>query len=342
MKSYTWRNFWFLIVVFVVLTFCQSKSEQQLIAYTSNAQAWVMRPDGTQANLAVKLDFATSGLKWSSDGTQMAFIVTTVPDRKSIWIANSDGSEPRQVSEEFDSIRATWLNNDILITHVITEEHQSGVSSFANYTLDLRSGTMRVYSQGPEDVISLPSGDRWIANNGLLGWMLYDPEGSAWTLLPRFMPGPHAFDVSPLDREIVFCNNWLVTIKGMPRGLYKAVIEGNGINEPSLVYPIDDCICVHWSPNGKYIALLDNQDKFYILDATTFSLIRVFDIGPLVTSVFRWSPDSKYVLMHRHYGKPGLAPKEVARVSIEDGEIVRLTENESVELITDWVSLPLR
>jgi Tol biopolymer transport system component len=102
------------------------------------------------------------------------------------------------------------------------------------------------------------------------------------------------------------------------------------------------CSHVRWSPDGQSVAFLDNQDILYLLDAASFSLLRSFEIGPLVESSFIWSPDSKFVAVSRHYGEPGPGPKEIARVDIETGEIVRLTNNESVEFLTGWVILPSR
>jgi len=348
MKSYALRGFWFLVTIFTILVSCQSESERQLIAYTNyndDAQIWIMSSDGTQAEPAVDLDFSTTGLEWSPDGTQMAFTTYTSSGRTSVWVARSDGSEPRQVSEEFDYIRSVWLNDDVLLTRVITESHPSNISpgydDYTNYTFDLQSNTMRMYSKGPEEVIPVPPGSRWLAMNGLLGLALHDLDGNTWLLSPWLVPtSAQAFDVSPSGEAIIVCHASAVG-EHVP-GLYKVVLEQNGTSEPNLVYPMDVCVCARWSPDGRYVALLDNQDVLHVLDAVSLSLLKDFDIGPLTNSFFIWSPDSKFVAVSRHYGEPGPGPKEIARVDVETGEIVRLTDNESVEYLTDWVILPSR
>jgi len=336
-----------LLFTAILLVSCQDQPKQQLVAYRSDFQVWTMRPDGTQVTKAVDLDFATANLKWSPDRTRIAFTVIKSPNQSSIWIANSDGSAPRQVSEEFDSISAAWLNDNVLLTGVITDSDSPDVlpvyDDYTNYILDLQNGTMREYSRGPESVVSVPPGSRWLAWNGHLGLVLHDLDSNAWPISPELLPtGPHAFDVSPSGDTFMVCQHSMSD--DTLSGLYIATLEQDGIGEPTFAYPIEDSMCVYvrWSPDGQYVAFLDNRNILYLVDAASFSLIRSFEIGPLVESSFIWSPDSKYVVVHRHYGEPGPGPKEIARVDVETGEIVRLTKNESVEYLTDWVALPSR
>jgi WD40 repeat protein len=219
-------------------------------------------------------------------------------------------------------------------------EAQEDEFSVDNYTLDLRDNTMNLYSRGFEDIVPIESRDCWLAWNGISGLVLHDLAGNAWPLSPRLLPtGTQAFDAAPSGNTIIVCQH---SMSGdVLSGLYAASLEPEGIGEASLVYPVEEsmCICAKWSPDGRYIALLDNKHILYILDASSFSLLRSFEIGPLVESSFFWSPDSKFVAVSRHYGEPGPGPKEIARVDIETGEIVRLTNNERVEFLTDWVIL---
>ncbi|MCP4544288.1 MAG: hypothetical protein GY832_44825 [Chloroflexi bacterium] len=333
----TLRNLWFLVTVLIVLASCQGKGEKQLIVYVSDFQTWVMNPDGTETQLALDISFPTRGIMWSPDGTRMIFTANATPNRASLWIANADGSEPHQLSDEFSG--AIWLTNEILIARKFEEDQN--VSSVANYVFDLRDQTMQLYSYGYEDIIPFPSSARWLTLNGFSGFLLHNIDGNTRIPFPRLFPtSAQAFDVAPSEQAIIICHN--TTSETSRGGLYRAILDQGELGKPNLVYPLDGCLCVRWSPDGRYIALLDNQNVLYILDATTFSLLRSFYIGPLITDSFIWSPDSKFVAVRRHYGEPGPGPKEIARVNVETKEIVRLTENESVEYLTDWVSLPLR
>lgn len=334
-----------LLFASIVLVSCQDQPKQQLIAYRSDSQMWTMWPDGTQVMKAIGLDFATANLKWSPDRTQIAFTVIKASNQSSIWIANSDGTIPKQVSKEFDYVSAVWLNDNVLLTRVITDNNSlpPAYDEYTNYILDLQNDTMREYSKGPQDVVPIPPGNRWLAWNGHLGLVLYDLNSNAWTLSPGLLPiGPYAFDASPTGNTIMVCQHSMSD--GVLPGLYAATLEQNGAGEPTLVYPVEKgmCVYVRWSPDGKRVAFLDSQNTLYLLDTTSFSLLRSLEIGPLVETSFIWSPDSKFVAVSRHYGEPGAGPKEIARVDIETGEVIRLTDNTSVEILTDWVSLPSR
>lgn len=344
MKLRVIHSIHFSILTLVILASCQSIYEKQVIVYISDFQWSTMHPDGTHIE-PIKPNFLGntprwSHPKWSPDGRQMAFVVVAENDLGSIWVANSDGSEPHSVTEGFDFINAVWLDNNILITHVGTKVNDSGVFSYTNYILDLEYNTMQIYSHGPENIIPSPSGDRWLAwNEWKASLILYDISGNEFPVFPQFRPSFQTIDIAPSGREVVFCHDKIIATAIQSDGLYHTKLETRETTEPRFVYPLDDCQFVRWSPDGKHVALLDNQNNFYILDATDFSLVNTFDIGPLTSNFFVWSPDSKYVVVHKHYGEPGPGPKELARVSIEDGKVVRLTNNENVEYVTDWITI---
>jgi Tol biopolymer transport system component len=329
-----------LAVILIVVASCRRENGEQWIVYVSDSQTWIVSPDGTRIQLALDLEMSTRGIRWSPDGTRMAFTAGQDPSQAGLWIANADGSDPHEISGELNS--ATWLSDDILIASLLTEKTE-GVFDVANYTFDLRDDVMNLYSQGFEDVVPIKLRERWLAWNGVSGLVLHDLGGNAWSLSPDLLPtSAHAFDASPSGDMIIVCQH--STSGDVLSGVYAATLEPDGIGEPRLVYPVEEgmCTCARWSPNGRYVAFLDNQHVLYLLDAASFSLLRSFDIGPLTESSFFWSPDSRFVAVSRHYGEPGSGPKEIARVDIETGEIVRVTNNESVEYLTDWVVLPSR
>jgi Tol biopolymer transport system component len=338
MNLHTFKHLYYLISITILLISCQSQSEQNLIAYTTDdLQVKVVKDDGSKIRQAVDTDLSESNLQWSPDGTQMSFTVTTDTGQSSIWIANVDGSMPRQVSETFDSSRATWLNNDILITQVITKtgEHHSQWFD-ANYILDLRDRSMHLYSEGPEDVVPFPSGDRWLARNGNKeGLIFYNLDDTSQSIFTEFVIDPHNFDISPTGEALVFCSSSLENGK-IVSNVYKSEVQGNNVVKPEFIYSMDGCVAAHWSPKEEIIGLLDSQHTLHLFDVVTSSIVKGFEIGPLVTDNFIWSPDGKFVAVSKHDDQSETRVRELAKVNIETGEVTELIKNEDFERITDW------
>jgi dipeptidyl aminopeptidase/acylaminoacyl peptidase len=321
----------------LILLTCQSQSEQEWIAYIVGSQARIENADGTLVK-EVETGAAEADLQWSPDGSRMSLTVVN-GDKASLWIANADGSEPRQVSDKFDFIWGTWLTDDLLITNAVTQGESLAERVNANYILDLQDGSMQLYSQEPESVVPLSSGNQWLADNAFkVGLQLYDLEGKTWTLFPDFEPDYNQFDVSPSGQEIVLYNSSLGNDK--PGGLYKALLDENNVTEPELLYSIEGGTYVRWSPNGQYVGLLDRLDNMHLLDGETFSLVRMIDVSPLLESRFTWSPDSKFFAVSKRYDEPEDQWEGLAKINIETGEIIRLTET-SYEQISDWRILSL-
>jgi dipeptidyl aminopeptidase/acylaminoacyl peptidase len=323
-------------VFIVVLSACQSRSEQEWILYSGRIE----NADGTSV-----LDIETGGTErvaqWSPDGTQIGMLVD-VENRGSIWVAKADGSEPRQVSDEFNFTWVTWLNDDLLLTTAFTKGESIEQDVYTNYILNLKDGSMQVYSEILEPVIPLPSGDRW------LGWgfyshqvHLYNLDGETQTLFTEFNLDHNRIAVSPSSQEIVLCNQDYSKNPARQNGLHKTSLGPNMVSEPEFVYQTDGCTPVRWSPNGQYVALLDNQNRIHVLDETTFSLVNVLDVGRLQTNTLIWSPDSKFIAVNKHYDEPEVRWEDVAKVNIETGEIIRLTKSGQLEQILDWRILSL-
>ncbi len=342
MNPYRFSYTIYLILTTLFLISCQNQRGQSLIAYTTdNLEIRTINQDGTEIQNTVDVDFAVSGLKWSPDGTRISFTGTKETGEASIWVADANGSDPQQVSEEFDSIRATWLSNNILITQVITKtgEHHSEWLD-ANYILDLQDGSMRLYSEGPEDVVPFPSGDRWLLRNGYKeGLVLYDLDDTSQSIFTEFVIDPHNFDVSPTGEEIVFCSSSLEDGK-IVSNVYKSPIEGNNVLEPELVHSLDGCVAIHWSPKEQIIGILDSQHLLHIFNVATSSVVKEFEIGPLVTDNFIWSPDGNFVAISKQDNRSETEVRELATVNIETGEVTELIKNEDFERITDWRILP--
>jgi WD40 repeat protein len=343
MKLYEWQCFYALLVAISILLSCQSQSEQERILYSDFSKIRIENFDGTSV-----VDIEMGGIvriaEWSPSGTQISMVVEE-EGRGSIWITKADGSEPYQVNNEFDFTWVTWLSDNLLLATAFTKGESVEQDVYTNYILNLQDGSIEMYSERLEPVIPLSSGDRW------LGWgfyshqvHLYNLNGEAKPLFTEFsLTEYNHIDISPSTQEFVFCNQDHYSEKPVrPNGLYKASLDLNIVPEPEFVYQSDGCLSVKWSPNGQYIALLDRQNVIHILDGKKFSLVKKVKVEGLLESDFIWSPDSKFIAVNKHYDDPDVIWGNLAKVDIETGEFIRLTEGSKRQRILDWRILALQ
>ena len=336
-----------LICSMLALVACNASSPDQLIAYQMDQQIWVMNPDGTQQHQLMKLDIGAGGPRWSSDGNRIAFTGIWPDGSTAIWIADSKGMNRYQASPTFDSIDAVWLNQDMLLTTVVTDTGQTWNNPQAHYVLDLRDGTMREYSLGPESVVPLPQGDRWLAwNPTSWGLTLYDLSNQPQQIFPEYgLSGPTAFDISPSGDEVVFQGRKPTSTDPRPPDrIYRAKVKSDNQLEPQEILALECCAEINWSPDGKWIAVLDQTNQFHIIDASTNSVKTIFRPGFLAKSggTFQWSPDSQWLLVESmNYGTPGSNNiLEVVKINPQTGIVTRLTNNDKTEFSPDWGVVP--
>lgn len=335
------KNAW-LIGILLTIVAC-SPLRRQMIAYQIEGQIWVMSPDGGQQSLLVKTNMGAAQPKWSPNGNSIAFTGIWPDGKTAIWLADFNGGNVHQVSPRFDSISAIWLNPDMLLTTVITDTGQMSNNPQSHFVLDLRDGTMREYAHGPESVVPFPRGDHWLAWNPVSwGLTLYSLDGrSQQIFLDYGLSGPTAFDISPSGEEIVFQGRkHAPTDSPTQDRLFRAKINANGQSEPEEILALDCCVEIHWSPDAKWIAVLDQTGQFHIIDASTNQIRITFQPGFLAKSggTFQWSPDSQFLLVEAlNYGTPGSNNiLELAKIDIETGTVTRLTNNDKIESSPDW------
>ncbi len=332
----------YIIGCLLALVACSSSS-QQAIVYQRDGQIWAMNPDGTQQHALIPTNVRAGGPRWSPDGRKVSFTAIMPDGTTSIWIADSNGANPHQVSPNFDSINAIWLNQNMLVTQVVTDTGRASNNPQTHYILDLRDGTLHEYSSGPEEVVTLPDGKRWLGWNPVSGIItLYEINAKSQPLFPGYVfSGPTAFDVSPTGEEIVFQGRRNESAGSeLAYKIYRARISPDVQSEPQEILPFDCCAEIHWSPDGKWIALLDQTNQIHIIDAGTNTVKTSFRPGFLTKSggTFQWSPDSQWLLVESmNYGTPGAGNiLELAKIDMQTGTVTRLTNNDSTEFSPDW------
>jgi WD40 repeat protein len=342
MKEIRWL--WFLLaVILLAVSCCQQDSGQEVIVYRIDGQYWTMNPDVTNARILIS-DTEVGNLEWSPNGRQVAFEKYS-DGEFSIWSANSNGSELHLIiATEEETRLKTWLNEHTLLIGIrpgpFNPNRLGDPYSYVNYTLDLQDGAMQPYSNGVERSVPLPSGDQWITcTYGGFGLTLHSLDQDPQELFPGFFMTPwwSDFDISPSGQEVVLCLHHFADDQPQVPGVYHQEIGDT--QEPSLLRSLTSHCAVQWSPDGKYIAVLENGETLCVFDARAKEVKYQFSIGPLAEPSFVWSPNSDGVLVTKLFGTPGQESIELARVDIETGAVIRLTENDVNESEVDWVTI---
>lgn len=331
MKSQVTRHIFQILISVLLALFtsaCQDQ-KQDLIAYWPLGDCGqIISLDNVQFSF-IATDICIYQTQWSPDRKRIVMTGST-GFGMSVWVANTDGSDLRQVSSEFDQVTARWLNNNFLLISAILGDPRS-TSTVMNYTLDLRDGTVHIYSRNLQLSIVPFAGNRWLTLERFTGMQLYTLGGNTIPILQEYRIDADAFDVAPAGDEVAF-----VTYLDLETSqVYRATLNENSVVEPTLIYTLDDLATVRWSPNGQYVAVLNIQGNLYIFDTTDFSLANEFDIGKLENKHFIWSPHSDAIAVSRRYGEFSYE-SEIATVDISTGAITQLTDNETSDYVLDW------
>lgn len=318
-----------LPIMFLLLS-CQDQ-RQDLIAYKPLGNCGrVITLNGIQYD-PIEAELCIYQMRWSPNGKYIVLIGST-EFGMSVWVANTDRSNLRQVSSEFDQVTAEWLSDDFLLIDAILGDPRSlSTSKIMNYTLDLQDGTIHIYSRNLQLRVLPIIGNRWITFDYQDGICLHSLDSDAIPMLQNYSVEHNAFDVSPSGREMVFVSHFdLETYY-----VYTAILNGDNIEEHTLIYTLDAPVAVRWSPDGKYVALLSIQGALHILDTTDFSLVGEFAVGELEDESFMWSPHSDAIAVSQRCGKFSYM-SEIVLIDVYTGTIVQLNDNDTVEYILDW------
>lgn len=338
MRHFHISEFLFALFVILLLASCHSfvtEGTRERIAFSKHGSIWVMNADGTGLHELLKP--ATSGLepKWSPDGGKISFSSENADGKWSVWVADANGDNLLQVSPAFDYTTAVWLNSDTLLTEVITDTGQAWNNPVGEFILSLQNQQMTAYADDYAWKIPFRSGNSWLSEIGgglVLNSLGEDPK----TGLPEYgVGGPYSFDVSPSGDEVAFYGS-----KGSGAGtrllyaVFRSKIDCSETNESIKLVEIDGSAQVRWSPDGKWIAVLDQKGQLQIIDAGTNLIARTFQTefgigGPQ----FQWGPDSQWLL-----GVVGDSNGQVKlfKINRDTGETLLLASDADIVSSPDW------
>jgi hypothetical protein len=325
---------WCLCILLLIAACCHQSAGREAIVYRSDRKYWVMDPDGSNPQIIFE-DIAALDTHWSPSGRQIAY----VDYEGAIWVARPDGSEQRQITEGLENVGiAAWLNDHMLLIGVWTDV----VDRYSNvyYVLDIKDGSMQAYSEGIENAVPFPSGDRRVVRNVLTGLTLYGLDQAPQLLPLHFRVDYGGFGVSPSGEEIIACGSYYVDDRTELRALFHWAIEDE-IEEPTQIYTftLETCRPINWAPVGERIAWVDPDDTLSVFNVSTSEIEYSYEVGSLSSERLTWSPGGDAILVHKSYETSSSGSSELACVDIKTGAITRLTNNDFVEYDVTWMTI---
>ncbi|MEO5704423.1 MAG: hypothetical protein ABIZ52_04750 [Candidatus Limnocylindrales bacterium] len=276
-------------------------------------------PDGMWTVLAISLH-GRSCPTFSPDGRSLAYLAAFAgQDRDALYIANSDGGEPRVVWHGQRNLQTSnqviWSPNSRFVT--ATQLLSSGSPPSGQFVIgDRQDGSSRAFDGGGGE---LPGGFAW------------SPDGEEFAVVARVADATRAIDILSRDgsasRRVVTAQNlWSAAWAPDGRTIAYTATAAAGAQEVSELWlldldgslprRIDGLSAVQfgglaWSPDGRYLAAL-TQPKTgpavaVILDrgAKEFGRIEFASSGNLFMT---WSPDASAILFSTGGDQAGIGP----------------------------------
>lgn len=329
----------FLLLVMACGPLPSGNSKEEIV-FSMDGAIWVMNPDGTDQHELLKSNTKGLNPQWSPDGRKLVFTSTNADQKEAVWIADSNGENPRPVTLSFDHITATWLNSDILLTEVITETGQSWNNPASQFTLDLRNQMMIGYLNDYAAKRPLASGEQWLSTPSRDGTILYSLNQESQQVLKSYaISGPWSFDVAPSGHEAVFYGARITDAnKLVEHAVYVTRLDSS--SEPAIkIFELNGSASVRWSPDGKWIAVLDQNSQLRIIETDHNTISKTYQLKlPIPHQDFQWAPDSRWLIIaSAHYTTPQRDnSQELVKINRETGEVMRLTYNGAIESSPDW------
>lgn len=269
-----------------------SPLENGAIAYVSNGEIWLVRPDGSEAmKLDVEAPGGVGGVAWSSDGRRLAFEVNSYPPEGSpkggftdVYVANADGSDVVRLTHEQGARLPTWSPDGSRIAYASGSE--DGGSQILAMNAD---GSDRAQlTSGPAFSVR----PAWSPDGSSIAFeSVLDGNSDVYVMAPdgsgrERLTDDHAWDGDPVwspDGQVI-----AFASERDPAGIYVMNADGS---DARLIEPDDDVanLNIAWSPDGTFLAFSSSRGPgfaraIYVLELSSGVVTQITDRGPL------WGP----------------------------------------------------
>ncbi len=271
---------------------------------------YVIDPDHSDINLLGKLHPAEGRIEPStvmlSPDRKRAVFMTVDPRGGSLWIANTDGSDARRLTDSMWRIiripfAASWSPRGDRIAFVLTRENFSGI-----YTIKVDGSDFHFVAYGEKFTWS-PDGQR-------LAVTTFDPNRLGRYVDVIDLKGGNSRHLgggdrnvecnwSPDGKRIAFVESRAETTPQPRFDVY--LTDTSGTNKQTVAENLTLYSKVVWSPDGKFLSFVSDLQAnrgLYVfpIPETPGARYRFF---PRVDGPFAWSPDSEHIA----YGQNGVS-----------------------------------
>jgi len=283
---------------------------------SGNTNLWMMPAQGGEAVQITKGSGPDIGMAISSDMRKLLYLQQM--EIGNIWIANSDGSNSRQLTFEDELLEWPQISHDgKKIVYVLADPDPAKKSAVGNiYTMD-RDGRNRRQLSSDNGTILLANwspDDNWIVYH-----VGFDPRGASVFVIPadaigRSTPTFITKGSFPrwFDSETILFINWA------SRTSLSIPLQGD---EPIPVY--QDSTTAVPIMDGDYLFFRDHRkgrEGFYVISSSDKQAKKIDaarKIGEMDVTDWSVSPSGRFLLEYRAVG-------EVWKVSLPDGKRERL------------------
>lgn len=287
-----------------------------------------------------------SGFRWSPRRDKILYRIWTggKDDLHSLWIADADGSNPRQVTEVLPLGYGEWsFDGQMVAFCVVPDKYWPETSSVV--VLNLATGESVELARYPYHLCGWSPVDNRIAiikggDEGGLHVMKADGSQDKW--LRVNIAG--TVDWSPDGRRIAFPTDAGVRFDMM--WISAVDIESGDVQD--LTTSSDRYVRWHitdlaWSPDGRHILYVvdytttdgfSEENALYVLDINSGEEKRL--AGHIAWASPVWSPDGKEIAFVSKMDDPEGQYGQIYKVSVETGQITQLTNNEEAKFWLLW------
>ncbi len=281
----------------------QARDRIAYISYDgSDYDIQTMDPDGNRVRVLTRNNSHDIQPRWSPDGKRILFS-SNRRGNFDLWIMFSDGRCQKLITKsDEDEIDPSWSPDGGRIAYVSYPE--IGLSEI--YTMNLTTGEVKALT----------------SNDSVDGKPAWSPDGS----------------------KIAFVSNrsgkFEIYIMNAEDGSEQMPLPGTKIVN-NKTYPVSEGVLGGpvWSPDGTKIAFSDSLYMYIgivIVNADGTGYLPLTG-DPYSSQTFRdsepsWSPDGKFIVYMSSMSGLG----EIYRVSVDTGEIVRITQNTTADGSPSW------